>query len=83
MRALALSLLAATMASGCLATNRDAMIVFDVETFLELDRHYVVGCVYGTLRRVEFSRGDRLVFGQQLCGSGYSSTRIDWFVPGP
>jgi hypothetical protein len=66
-----------------LASNYDSILVFDVDTFQELDRHRPPSCSYGTLQRVAFSRGDSIAFGSQSCGFDYDSTRIDWFVPGP
>ena len=65
------------------AMTYDSILVFDVDTFEELDRHRPSRCSYGTLRRVEFSRGNAIVFGRQDCGFDNDSTQIDWFVPGP
>jgi hypothetical protein len=66
-----------------MASNYDSMLIFDVDTFQELKRYRPSYCSYGTLARVEFSRGDDIAFGRQVCGFDRDSTRFEWFVPGP
>lgn len=63
------------------ATNRDDIVVYDVTTFEELASHQPTSCPYGDVRRVTFSRGSEIVFGQQTCGFRDDSSRIHWFVP--
>ena len=67
------------------ATNSRELIVFDVATHRELVRREVDfgDCDYSSLRRIEWSRGGRYVFGFSDCGFDDDSGLVVWmgFAP--
>lgn len=61
-------------------TTRTNLDVYDVLTHVRLNRYTPTRCSTSTEERADLSRGQRIVYRLERCGSGGATSRIYWYL---